>query len=100
MSRRIILLTLLLIPTLSGPATAATAAGSHFLALAGLVFFNLLTGTVLLVLFSGLAVALVDRLKRLSRPARRKRLVIRSNRVSTGAVRVPAQRDGRPVLRR
>lgn len=100
MSRRIILLTLLLIPALAVPAAAATAPGFHYGALAGLVFFNLLAGTVLLVLLSGLAVALFDRMKRLIRPAGSRRLVIRSKRTPVGAVPVPATVGSSSRLRR
>ena len=90
MKRRNILLTLLLLPTLSAPAMAASGPEVfHFAPLVGLVAGNLLAGSILLLLAGVLLAALVERLKARFATPRRKRLVIGRGAAEPVAQRVP-----------
>jgi hypothetical protein len=100
MKRRTILLTLLLFPSLSGPALAAPAGGFQSGLFVGLVVFNLLAGAGLLLLLSGLLVALADCLKRPSSPASGKRLVLRSRPARSAPFLIPAEMKRNGVVRR
>lgn len=60
----------------AGPASAADG-GFHPSAFVGLILFNLLAGAGLLILLSGLGVALFDRLRRLFRGRRARVLILR-----------------------
>ena len=100
MKRRTILLTLLLFPALSGSALAAPAGGFQSALFVGLVVFNLLTGAVLLLLLSGLFVALADCLKRSRSSARGKRLVLRFRPARSAPLLIPAEMNRNGVVRR
>lgn len=100
MLRLTVLVSLLLLTLLAGPAAAAELGGFSPVALTGLVFFNLVAGAILLLLVSGLAVALADRLKRLAHPAGRKRLVLPAVAERRMPLRVPATIDRTAAVRR
>jgi len=100
MKRRTILLTLLLFPALSGSALAAPTGGFQSGLFVGLVVFNLLTGAGLLLLLSGLFVALADCLKRLRSSAGGKRLVIGSRPARSAPLLIPAEMNRTGEVRR